>query len=353
MAPAEVSTDTSTHNCGFCAHPFYVAATEAGKALINRTTSERLEPHDARLNELRSGAVHAVEKKRPDIAEGMMQEWVGICGGVYRTTNYYGLMGLCGEEQYLRYERDWLAREVAGLSPGQQPQVSASQSAYAAALVDQAFPALVSALAQLMRDQMATSPDWRGRSSEEIESEVRRSVQDHCWQLPWVSDDELRSLGMQFSSPSKNLVNEQWQTACGYCGAGIELHDLIESVTCGHCGATSRMRLSEIDRMRAHGATEDEAKAQVNLQAAVASEDIGTALKSTRAITDAMAPAGSPRSRELQYYYGRAMFPWLEGRDAELLEHLALSPSKSCRHCEQTVARAPDGDGRCPMCQQA
>jgi hypothetical protein len=155
---------------------------------------------------------------------------------------------------------------------------------------------------------------------------------------------------MRFSSPS--ATPEGFAIQCAYCGGPIALADLVESILCEHCGASSRIRLSATDRMRAHGYSEEQASTQNALENAAAKQDIDCALESTRAMTESMAPAGTPRSRELLFYYGCAMFPWMADRCDELVMRLSLSAPKRCRTCEERVALAPDGEGVCPLCQQ-
>lgn len=337
-APTPVRPDTTAQRCQYCGFDFAVQATHAAAAEIERATGARLAPHRARIDELARRAEQAAAAGDRAAAEQLTRDKIAIYGGVYRETGYYQLMGLAGEEAIAAYEQRWIAAETPGAPAGATAAGGAGAGAayerYLEALEARDFAALVDAYLRVCREQASGD-----------EAAARQAVRDMAWNLPWATDEQLRSIGVPCSTPSAGAV------ACANCGAALEVAGAVESIDCPYCAATTRLRISRQQAYEVRGATPEQAAAQVAAERA-AGRDLGAALESTRAIVAGQAEPGSPRERELLYYYGLATHPWLAAEQDALLARLGLSPPKTCRSCEQSVALALDGDGRCPMCQQ-
>ena len=81
--------------------------------------------------------------------------------------------------------------------------------------------------------------------------------------------------------------------------------------------------------------------------------DLGGRIAMAQQITAEMAPAGSPRARELVFTYALEIGGALgDSKRAALAAELGLGAPTRCRSCGATIALAP-GTRACPMCTTA
>jgi DNA-directed RNA polymerase subunit RPC12/RpoP len=354
-AVSAIDERASAHRCPYCGLEFVYNATVAARVEVEEACRRRLDQVADELEALAAQGRAAAQAGDREVVRRAAARRVAIQSAIYRQTNYYALMGIVDEGGIERYERGWMAQELAAFLPAAEAAVDDRQNAaalattdrYVAALNGQDFEALVPAFRELSRNQLDSDPRWADRGPQERAAAVEQAVRNMVESLPWTTPHQRASVGLR--APHNQGAGGSMR--CGNCGAEVSMAGLDEAVTCPYCGGVARRQLHGVDRHRARGLSAAEAQEQHQLEQAAAG-GIDELLELAGTMLGNDVEYSEPRRRALLFCYARLVSPERAAPlEAHLLERLDLLPPRPCSSCGEVVAPARAEPIACPLCE--
>jgi len=366
----EVDASATQHECQFCGATLIVQATLEARGAAEQAARQRLDQMEGQLSALVDRARQAAVAGDMAAAEALIRQKVEQEGQVYWETGYYRVMGLNTAEEVAKHH-SWLISFELGQLPrpasaspgpgapggGAQPEIDPDSPymKYMEAMAQQDLAGVLTNYPLVCQQKMATQPQWQGRPDADIRDAIAHALEDMVRNLPWASPEDLARHGYRVADAESQPDGTQ-AIRCGGCSAPLTVQDNQERITCEHCGTLTLVRLTGLQRYQAMGytdVTQEQADNQQDAERWAIKKDVDALIRMTeRMIDDEEAPAGSPRARELTFTYAvvtgdAALTPAMR---EELCQKLGLSAPRRCPTCEQEIALAADGSGRCPQC---